>query len=101
MQFRPIDIVKTQEAAQIQQIENQKLHFAKDQAGRNFQNAIIQEQYKPKQTTKSENDEYRYDAKKKGNNQNLGSGSKKKHNGKDDKKEQKDQHANGGIDILI
>lgn len=101
MQFRPIDIMKTQEAAQIQQIEIQKLQHAQDQSNKNFQNMIRQEQYKPTQTSKSENDEYRYDAKEKGNNQYSGTGSRKKHNGKDKNKESKDQHKSGGIDIMI
>lgn len=101
MSFRPIDIVKTQEVAQIKHIENQRLHHAQEQSGKDFQNMIQQEQHKTTEATKSENNEYRYDAKEKGNNQNNGSKEKKKNNGKEEKKESKDQHTNGGIDILI
>lgn len=99
--MNPIDIIRTQEAAQIKHIENHRMQSAQDQEGKNFQNTIVQDQFKPTQMTKTDNDEYRYDAKQKGNNEYKDSGKKKNKNDKEDKKDPKKQQKNGGIDILI
>jgi hypothetical protein len=100
MSVNPIDIIRTQEASQIKHIENQRTQHMQDQVSKNFEAMIEQEQQKPKEPTKSENTEYRYDAKKKGNNQYYGDG----HNKKEAKKEKPKMNAkpnDGGIDILI
>jgi hypothetical protein len=99
MSINPIDIMRTQEAAQIKHIEIQRNQSAQEQVGRDFQNMVIQEQSKTTQTTKSDNNEYRYDAKEKGNNEYKGSG--RKNGKKEEKKETKEPKKNGGIDILI
>lgn len=100
MSFNPIDIMRSQEATQIKQIEAQRSQYAQDQNERNFQNIVRQEQSKTTQTAKSDNKEYRYDAREKGNNQYKGSGSKNKNKKKDDKQDAKKQNS-GGIDLLI
>ncbi len=103
MQVRPIDIIKTQEVAQIKHMENQRMQTAQDQIGKNFQKMIHQEQNKPTQAAKSDNNEYRYDAKEKGNSEYKNLGGQKKGKEKEEekeKKESKDKHT-GGIDILI
>jgi hypothetical protein len=68
-----------------------------------FQSQIEKDHNKPKETTKSDDPEYRYDAKEKGKNQYYGSGSNKK-----DKKDKEDKEMNkkdplnsGRIDIRI
>jgi hypothetical protein len=68
---------------------------------KNFQETIRKDQTKTVQTTKSENKEYRYDAKEKGNQSYTGSKSKKKEKEKVDQKESKKPGKSGGIDILI
>ncbi len=101
MSIRPIDIVKTQDVSQLKLMENQRLHHLQDQVGRDFKSMIEHEHQKPKETTSSDNPEYRYDAKNKGNNQ-YGSGGKRK-----EKKEEKDEKDNkktppfGGFDVRI
>lgn len=99
MPIRPLDIVKTQEVSQIKHMENQKAQQAQEQIGRSFQNMVQIDQHKPTQMTKSDNNEYRYDAKDKSNNQYKGSGNKK--NQKDNEEKKNETHKNSGIDILI
>ncbi|MDD3172585.1 MAG: hypothetical protein PHF63_02755 [Herbinix sp.] len=101
MSINPIDIMRTQEASQVKHIESQRLQYAHEQSQNNFQKMVQQEQHKPTQMTKSDNDEYRYNAKDKGNNQYQNLGSKKKNKNKEDKNTSKEPHINGGIDILI
>lgn len=101
MSINPIDIMRSQEAAQIKHVEIQRFQHAQDQAGKNFQNMIVQEQMKPTQADKSDNSEYRYDAKNKGNSEYKETGQKKNNKDKEDKNESKDHKKNGGIDILI
>lgn len=103
MPIRPIDIMKSQEASQYKHIETQRSHNEQVQISRSFQNMIQSEKTKPNQAAKSENKEYRYDAKEKGNNSYFNSGNKSK----DKKKEEEAQKQSikpqktGGIDILI
>lgn len=101
MPVGPIEIIRAQEATQIRHMDAQRAQHAQEQLSKNFQNMIQQEQTKPTQTAKSDNNEYRYDAKEKGNNQYSGS------KGKNQKKEEKpsgkpkDGTKGGGIDILV
>lgn len=102
MSFNPIDIIRTQEAAQIKHMQNQRTQYMQDQLGKNFQQIIEQEKHKPTELTKTENSEYRYDAKEKGNNQyqaNTG-GRKEKKKEKEKPKNSKDP-ATGRLDVLI
>lgn len=105
MPIRPIDVMKSQEVSQYKHIQSQKTQHEQVQISKSFQNLIQAEASKPLQTTKSENKEYRYDAKEEGKNAHSGSGLGGK--GKRDKdKQKKDNNPNdnvrpGGIDILI
>jgi hypothetical protein len=73
-----------------------------EQLAKNFQALVKQEHQKPVQTMKSENTEYRYDAKEKGNNQFYSSNGKKKEKKKEEKlKESSKSPQRGGFDILI
>lgn len=100
MSLGPLDIVKTQEATQIKQMELQRAQHTQEQISRNFQNMVHEELQKPNQTTKTDNNEYRYDAKEKGNNP-FYKQSGKKEDRKKEKKESKLPGKNGGIDLLI
>lgn len=101
MPIRPVEIIQSQGASQYKHIESQRTIHQQIQTNQNFQKLIKQEQSKTTGPAKSENHEYRYDAKEKGNNSYYGSGNKKKN--KDGKKEEKKQppKCGGGIDILI
>ncbi len=101
MAIRPIDMVKTQEATQLKHMESQKAQHAMLQNEKNYQEAIKREQQKPTKAPKSEDTEYRYDAKEKGNNQYQNLGNKKKNKEKEDKKKSDNPQSSGGIDILI
>ncbi len=105
MPIYPIDIMRTQEASTIKHMESSRAQHTQEQLSKNFQTLVEQEHYKPKETTKSDNPEYRYDAKEKGNNQYFGSGSKKKGKKeeakKETKKESKQPPKRGGFDMLI
>lgn len=100
MSINPIDIIRTQEASQIKHIENQRAQQMQDQVSKNFQSIIEHEHHKPKELTKTDNTEYRYDAKKKGNNQYYGDEHKKKET-KKEKPKANDKSNDGSIDILI
>jgi hypothetical protein len=103
MPVGPIEVIRAQEATQIRHMDAQRAQHAQEQISRNFQNMVQQEQSKPTETTKSENNQYRYDAKEKGNNQYKGSSGKreKKEESKDAPKKGLDKPKSGGIDILI
>ncbi|MDF2906582.1 MAG: hypothetical protein K0R34_1903 [Herbinix sp.] len=103
MPVGPIEVIRAQEATQIRHMDTQRAQHAQEQLSRNFQNTVRQDQSKPTQTTKSDNTDYRYDAKEKGNNQYKGSGSKqkKKEEVGSDSKNGKNTPKSGGIDILI
>ncbi|TAH69613.1 MAG: hypothetical protein EWM47_06475 [Anaerolineaceae bacterium] len=105
MPIRPIDVMKTQEVSQYKQIQNQKPQHEQVQISKSFQNLIQAEASKTVQTSKSENNEFRYDAKEEGRNSYSGSSGKGK---KDQEKQNKDNKSYnktgkrpGGIDILI
>jgi len=98
----PLDIMRTQEASQIKHMELQRTQHQQDQSSKSFQTTIEHDQNKPKETTKSDNPEYRYDAKEKGNNPYYGSNKKKeKKEEKKDTKDTKQPGKSGGFDILI
>lgn len=102
MSVGPIEIVRAQEATQLRHIDSQRLQHSQEQLSRNFQDMVQKEQDKPNQAAKSDNTEYRYDAREKGNNQYSGSSGKKR--GKEENKEtkeSKDKPRSGGFDILI
>jgi len=101
MAINPIDVIRTQEASTFKQMENARAHHVHDQINKDFQNLVEREQNKPKETTKADNMEYRYDAKEKGNNQYYGSGGKKKEKKEEEKKESKQQSKKHGFDIMI
>ena len=102
MTFNPIDIIRTQEAAQIKHMQNQRTQYMQDQFGKNFQQIIEHEKRKPTELNKTENNEYRYDAKEKGNNQYHGDtgGKKEKKKEKERPKNRKDP-GEGRLDVLI
>lgn len=103
MPIRPIDIMKSQEVSQYKNAQNQRAQNEQVQISKNFQNLIQKEASKPVQTSKSENHEFRYDAKEESGNSYNGSGEK----GKKDKDKKKDNgpmnksDRPGGIDILV
>ncbi|NLL00149.1 MAG: hypothetical protein GX271_05730 [Clostridiales bacterium] len=106
MPIRPIDVMKSQEVSQYKHIQNQRSQHEQVQISKSFQNLIQAEASKTVQTKKSENNEYRYDAKDESNNSYSGSGASGR--GKQDKENQnKDNQPRnnsarpGGIDILI
>lgn len=104
MPINPIDIMRTQEASTIKHMESTRAQHAQEQISKNFQTIVEQDHNKPKETTKSDNPEYRYDAKEKGNNEYYGSGNKKKEKKEDnqkDKKETRKTQKSGGFDVLI
>lgn len=100
MPIKPIDIIRTQEASTLKHMENSRAQHAQEQLSKNFQTMIEHDHQKPKETTKTDNPEYRYDAKEKGNNNYNNSGDKKKGK-KEDKKEAKQPKKSGGFDMLI
>lgn len=101
MSIKPIDIMKSQEASQYKHIDSQKLQHEQIQIGKSFQNTIRQEMTKTTEASKSDNTEYRYDAKEKGNNRYYGSDGRKKKQQQEENKDQKEPKKTGGIDILI
>lgn len=104
MPIRPIDIVKSQDASQYKHSQNQRAQNEQAQISKSFQNMVQDEASKPVQANKSENKEFRYDAKEESRNAYGGSAgkgkedknNKKKHGGPDNKSDRP-----GGIDILI
>lgn len=95
MPIRPIDIIsmpnRSQEASQVHQEANQRNQQAQSQLNAIYNKDIKHNSQQTVKTTKSENNEYRYDAKEKGNNSYQGNkkGKKKKEetsSGKNDMK---------------
>ena len=101
MPIRPINIIQSQEASQLKHIDSQRIQREHVTIDKDFSNLIQKEQTKTIKTTKSENKEYRYDAKDKGKNSYFGSGSKKQEQEEENKKESKEPTKSGGFDILI
>ncbi len=104
MPIRPIDVVKSHDISQYKQIQNQRSQHEQVQISKSFQNLIHEEASKTVNTTKSENKEFRYDAKEEGRNTYKGSGGKNKHDQKKQKREMKPNNNTGrpgGIDIQV
>lgn len=103
MSIRPIDIVmmppKSQEVSLRQGSEHQKADSIHAQNALQFSKDVQHNNKQTIKTTESQNNEFRYDAKEKGNN----TDNYKKKNGDKKKKEQtKDNELkNSGIDIKI
>lgn len=101
MPIRPIDIMKSQEISPLKSYEHNKVQNEQAQIGKHFQDTIQAELKKTTELEKSENKEYRYDAKEKGQNNYQGSDEKKKQTKKDENKDTKRPEKSGSIDILI
>jgi hypothetical protein len=101
MPIRPLDIMKSQEVSQLKHLESHRSQQEQVHIGKNFQNLISAENARPNQTTKSENKEFLYDAKEKGQNSYSGSKGKKQEKKEENKKGSKEPGKVGGIDILI
>ena len=90
MSIPPIERVlvppKTQEASQIQHAHQQKQTHAQEQLGVQYQSAVQHNSQKTVKMTKSENNEYRYDAKEKGNGKFTGQNKGKKKQGQNEEK---------------
>ncbi len=104
MPVGPIEAIRAHEATQIRHMDTQRAQHAQEQISRNFQNMVQEEHSKPIETTKTDNTEYRYDAKEKGNNSRYKDSDgkqRKKENNKSDSKNDTNTPKTGGIDILI
>lgn len=102
MPIRPIDIVKSHDASQYKHLQNQRLQHEQVQISKNFQNLIQAEAQRPVETTKSDNNEFRYDAKDESRNKYKGqNNSKKQQQDKSKNKGTDNKGRPGGIDILI
>lgn len=101
MEFKPIDVIRSQEVTQFKHYESQRTQQEQVQISKSFQNLIQQETNKTTQAFKSDNHEYRYDAKEKGNGTYSGSGSKKKKDTKENKANVSKPKTSGTIDIII
>ncbi len=101
MPINPMDIMKSQEVSQLKHIDIQRNQHEQVQIGRSFQNVIRNEQTKTHEADKSENNEYRYDAKEKGKNNYSGNGGRGKKKEEENKKNTKGSAKPGGFDVLI
>ncbi|MDF2589393.1 MAG: hypothetical protein K0S41_3234 [Anaerocolumna sp.] len=105
MPITPIEIAtmapKSQEVSIYKHHESQKPVNEQIQINHQFNNEIKHNQSQTVKTVKSENKEYRYDAKEKGNNSFKGSGQNKKK--KENEKGTKliNPYQSGSIDIKI
>lgn len=101
--MKPLDIMRSQEASQLKHMEVQRNQHLQGQASKGFQTMVENQQKKPVETTKSDNPEYRYDAKEKGNNQYYSNNNNRKD--KEEKKKvnksTKTDQKGSGFDILI
>lgn len=105
MSLKPIDVMKSQGVSHFKHIESQRSHHEQVQISKHLQDTIREERTKTTQTFKSENNEFRYDAKEKGNGSYPGyrNHSRKKDNKQDNKNDKETSKPTkfGGIDILI
>ncbi len=101
MSLSRIDIVRTQEVSQLKHIENQRNQQAQDQIEKSFQTMIKHDMQKPTKATNSENKQFRYDSKEKGNNQYKGEPKTKKNKKEEKEKSKGVNPSGGGFDILI
>lgn len=106
MPIRPIDIIKTQEASHYRQTQSQRVQHEQVHINKSFHDMVEKETSKPVETSKTENKEFRYDAKEESRNTYSGGGGKRK---KDTDKQKDDHGSDGnnksggskGIDILV
>lgn len=105
MPIKPIDIItmppKSQEVSVFKQHEVQKPMNEQMHLNNQFNNEIRHNGQQTTKTIKSENREYRYDAKEKGNNSYNGSGNHGQKNKKEEETASKDHFHTGSIDIKI
>lgn len=105
MPIRPIDIMKTQEVTQYKSYEHQKAQHEQVQISKSFQQMVQKDLQKPVQIEKSENKEFRYDAKEKGQNSGSGSKSRQQNQKKDSHTAKKTNVTSstrpGGFDVSI
>lgn len=103
MPITPIEVLsmanKTQEAAFVKHAEIQKPVTEQEAIASNFKSQLQQNSEKTVAPSKSENPEYRYDAKDKGNNTFYNQQQKKDKQKKKEHKQEKPTHV--GIDIRI
>ena len=103
MPITPIEIAamapKSQEASHYKQHDSQRPINEQAQISSQIKNEIHHNNIQAVKTNKSENKEYRYDAKEKGNNSYAGSNQKKKQ--KDKETAPKDNFRSGSIDIKV
>lgn len=83
---------KSQEASQFQHAHQQKQAHAQEQLGVQYHNTLQRNSQQTVKMTKSENNEYRYDAKEKGNGKYSG-----KKQGKKKKEQEKDKKENPAL----
>lgn len=102
MPIRPIDIVtmapKSQEASNVHQHENHRAFHDHAQIGAQFNNQVLQNNKQTTRMEKSENKEYRYDARKQGSGSDQG---EKKGKKQKDKKDQREDIKTSSFDIKI
>lgn len=100
--MNPLDIMRSQESSQMKHMEIQRNQHLQGQASKGFQTLVENQQKKPVETKKSDNPEYRYDAKERGNNQYY---SNHKRKDKEEKKKEikvsKSDQKGSGFDIMI
>lgn len=103
MPIRPIELIQTQNAAPVKHVEHTKVPHEQVQINKNFQESIAHQRKKTIQADKSENKEFRYDAKERGNGQFSNSSQSKQQ--KKNEASEKDNRSNpvkrGGLDIKI
>ena len=103
MPITPIEIAamapKSQEASQYKHQETQRPMNEQMLISSKFNNDIRHNNMQAVKTSESDNKEYRYDAKEKGNNSYADSQQKKKK--KDKEAAQKDSFRSGSIDIKV
>lgn len=94
MSIRPIDFAmmapKSQEVSSMTQSANQKSIQENAQIHTQFNQHLTNEHQKTNKLEKSENNEYRYDAREKGNSEYKGNSKKKKDDKKDKDKKDKE-----------
>lgn len=94
--------MKTQEASQIKHVQNQRSQQEQIHIQSQFSNQVKHDGQMTVKTLKSENDEYRYDAKEKGNNSYSGSKQEKKNQEDEElEKASKNPIKTGRFDVLI
>ncbi|MDF2542238.1 MAG: hypothetical protein K0S47_1956 [Herbinix sp.] len=101
MPIKPIDVMKTIEVSHIKQIENQRSQQEQAQITSSMQDRIYHEQRKTIKSSQSENKEFRYDAKEKGNSSSSGNKKKKKDIKNAQKQDTNKTVTPGSFDVLI